>query len=62
MNSTIRIPLLSHKTVSISFLAGRKHLNIFGLFDECVCSHSYDCSMVSTFINETQVSSPGLFA
>jgi hypothetical protein len=27
------------------------------LFDECVCIHCFDCSLVSIFINETQVSS-----
>jgi hypothetical protein len=26
------------------------------LFDECVCIHYFDCSLVSTFTNKTQVS------
>jgi hypothetical protein len=28
------------------------------LFGECVCIHCFDCSLVSTFTTETQVSSP----
>jgi hypothetical protein len=27
------------------------------LFGECVCIHCFDCSLVSAFTNETQVSS-----
>jgi hypothetical protein len=30
----------------------------FGLFGECMCNHCYNCSFVSTFTNETQLSSP----
>jgi hypothetical protein len=37
------------------------YLNFFGMFDECVCIHCFDCSLVSTFTNETQVSSPVFF-
>jgi hypothetical protein len=58
MNSTISTPFLSQKTVAIGFLAD-VCLNFFGLFGECVCIHLFDCSLVSTFTNETQVSSPG---
>jgi hypothetical protein len=32
-------------------------LNLFGLFGKCMCIHCFDCSLVSTFTNETQVSS-----
>jgi hypothetical protein len=32
-------------------------LNVFSLFVECVCIHCFDCSLVSTFTNETRVSS-----
>jgi hypothetical protein len=53
---TISIPLLSQKTIPTSFLAGI-WLNFLGLFDECVCNHSFVCSLVSTFRNETQVPS-----
>jgi hypothetical protein len=28
------------------------------LFGERVCIHCFDCSLVSTFTNETQVSAP----
>jgi hypothetical protein len=28
-------------------------LNFFGLFGECVCIHSLDCFLISTFTNET---------
>jgi hypothetical protein len=28
---------------------------LFGLFIEYVCIHCFDCSLVSTFTNETQV-------
>jgi hypothetical protein len=28
------------------------------LFGECVCIHSFDCSLVSIFTNETHVLSP----
>jgi hypothetical protein len=38
--------------------AGNVCLNFFALFGECVCVHCFDCSLVSTFANETQVSSP----
>jgi hypothetical protein len=44
------------KTAANSFLAD-VCLNCFGLFGECVCIHCFDCSLVSTFTNETQVSS-----
>jgi hypothetical protein len=49
-------PVLPQKTVAINFLAN-VCLNFFGLFGECVCIHWFDCSSVSTFTNETQVSS-----
>jgi hypothetical protein len=32
------------------------------LFGECVCVHCFDCSLVTTFTNETQVSSPVICA
>jgi hypothetical protein len=32
-------------------------LNLFSLF-ECVCIHCFDCSLVTTFTNETQILSP----
>jgi hypothetical protein len=57
MNSTIRTFFLSQKTVSISFLAGRRLFKLLGLFGECASIHCFDCSLVSTFTNETQVSS-----
>jgi hypothetical protein len=57
MNSAISTPFLSQKTVAISFLAD-VCLNLFGLFRECVCIHCFDYSLVSTFTNETPVSSP----
>jgi hypothetical protein len=28
------------------------------LFGDCACIHCFDCPLVSTFTNETQVSSP----
>jgi hypothetical protein len=59
MNSTVSAAFLSQKTVAISFLAADNvYLNFFGLFGECVCMHCFDCSLISTFTNETQVSSP----
>jgi hypothetical protein len=57
MNSTISTPFLSQKIVAIIYLADIC-LNFFGLFSECVCIHCFDCSLVSTFTNGTQVSSP----
>jgi hypothetical protein len=56
MNSTISTPFLPQKTAAISFLADVR-LNIFGLLGECVCIHCSDYTLVSTFTNETQVSS-----
>jgi hypothetical protein len=56
MNSTISTPFLYQKTAAIHFLA-RVYLNFLGLFGQCVCIHSFDCSLVSTFTNKTQVSS-----
>jgi hypothetical protein len=32
-------------------------LDFFGLSDECVSIHCFDCSLVSIFTNKTQVSS-----
>jgi hypothetical protein len=58
MNSTITTHFLSQKTVAISFLSDDICLNFFGLFGECVGIHRFDCSLVSTFTNETHVSSP----
>jgi hypothetical protein len=57
-NSTISTPLLSQKAVAISFLADNVCLNFFGLFDDCVCTNFFDCSLVSTFTSETHVLSP----
>jgi hypothetical protein len=59
MNSTISTPFLSQKIVAISFLADSVCLNFIGLLvNVCVCVHCLDCLLVSTFTNETQVSSP----
>jgi hypothetical protein len=60
MKFTINIPFLSQKkkTVTIGYLADSVCFNIFGLFGECVCIYCFDCSLVSTFTNETQLSSP----
>jgi hypothetical protein len=33
-------------------------LKFFGLFGKFVCIHCFDCSLVSAFTNENQVSSP----
>jgi hypothetical protein len=38
--------------------ADKACLNCSGLFGECACIHYVGCSLVSTFRNETQVSSP----
>jgi hypothetical protein len=57
MNSTISTPFLSQRTVPVSFTANNICLNFFGLFGECLYIHCFDCSLVSTFTNETQVSS-----
>jgi hypothetical protein len=57
MNSTVT-PFLSQKTIVISFLIDGICLNFFGLFGEHVCIHYFDCSLVSTFTNEAQVSLP----
>jgi hypothetical protein len=56
--STMSTLFLLQKSVAISFLADNVCLNFFGLFVECVCTHCFDCYLVSTFTNETQVSSP----
>jgi hypothetical protein len=56
MNFTIT-PLLSQKTVAISFLADNICLNFSGLSGECVCIRCSDYSLVSAFTNETKVSS-----
>jgi hypothetical protein len=40
------------KTAANSFLADIC-LNFPGLFGDCVCSHCFDCSLASAFINET---------
>jgi hypothetical protein len=58
MNSPISTPFLSQKTNAISFLVDNVCLNFFILFGECVCIHCFDCFLVSTFTNKTQVSSP----
>jgi hypothetical protein len=57
MNSTISTPFLSQKTAAINLLAD-VYLNFFGLSGECVRIHCFNCSLVSTFTNKTQVSSP----
>jgi hypothetical protein len=57
MNSTINTPFLYQETAAISFLANNVYLNFFGFSGECVCIQCFDCSLVSTFTNETQVSS-----
>jgi hypothetical protein len=59
MNSTISTPVLAQKTVDNSFLARRQRLfKLFGWFGGCMCIYCFHCSLVSTFTNETQVSSP----
>jgi hypothetical protein len=58
MNSTMSTPSLFQKTAAISFLADKVYLKLFGLSGECACIHCFDCSLLSTFTNETQVSSP----
>jgi hypothetical protein len=57
MNSTISTPLLSQKTITISFLEDIC-LNVFVLLGEYGCIQCFYCSFVSTFTNETQVLSP----
>jgi hypothetical protein len=39
-------------------LSGRHLFKLFGSFGDCVSMHCFDCSLVSTYTNETQVSSP----
>jgi hypothetical protein len=56
VNFTIGISFLSQKTFAISFLADNVRLNFFGFYGECVYNHCFDCSLVSRFRNETQVS------
>jgi hypothetical protein len=56
LNSAI-ISFLSQKTVVVDYLADKVCLNFSDLFDECVYIHCFDCSLVSTFTNEIQVSS-----
>jgi hypothetical protein len=58
MHLTISTPFLSSKKVTIGFLLGRHLLNLFSLFGKYVHIHCFDFSSVSTFTNETQVSSP----
>jgi hypothetical protein len=60
MNSTISTPFLPQKTVAISFLADFS-LNFYGLFVECECIHCFDSSLVLSFTNEAQISSPVTF-
>jgi hypothetical protein len=55
VNSTISTRFQSQGTVAFSFLAVNVCLNFSGLFGECVCIDCFDCSLVSTFTNETQV-------
>jgi hypothetical protein len=56
MNSTISIHFLSQKTVAISFVVDDGYLKYFSLFDEFVCIHCFDSSLVSKFTNDTNVS------
>lgn len=49
MNSTSKVPLQSQNTVAISFLLDKVCLNFFGLLDECVCIHCFNCSFVLAF-------------
>jgi hypothetical protein len=58
MNSTTSTPFPCQKTAAISFLADNVSLNFFGLFGECMCINCFDCSLVSTLTNETQILSP----
>jgi hypothetical protein len=56
MNPTFATPFLSHKTVSISFRAGKVCLNSFGLFGECVFIHCFaarwfQCSKIKLRFN-----------
>jgi hypothetical protein len=66
--NVIMVPCCMSSTISTSFLSQRQllsafwqaenvYLNLFGLFRECVCIQCFDCSLVSIFRNETQVSS-----
>jgi hypothetical protein len=41
---------------SCHHISGRR-LNFFDIFGECMCIHYFDCSLISTFTNEIQVSS-----
>lgn len=54
-NSAISAPFLSQDTVATSFLAGRRLFTPFGLLGRCVRFNCFDCSLVSTFTNGTQV-------
>jgi hypothetical protein len=61
--SLVRIPpsaLLSclRKQLPSAFWQWDVCLNFFSLFGECVYIHCFDFSFISTFPNETQVSSP----
>jgi hypothetical protein len=53
---TERSPLVDE--IIANFLLADISLNLFGLFGECACIHCFDRSLVSTFANKTQVSSP----
>jgi hypothetical protein len=48
MNSNISTPFLSQESVAISFLVN-VCFNFFSLFGECVWTHCFDHSLVSTF-------------
>jgi hypothetical protein len=39
-------------------LSGRRLFKLFALFGECLCIYCLDRTLVSTFKNETQASSP----
>jgi hypothetical protein len=59
MNSTIRTHFLSQKQLLSTFWeADIVCLNVLGLFRECVFIHCFDCSSLSAFTKETEISLP----
>jgi hypothetical protein len=56
MNSTICTPFLSQKADATSFLAGVCLFKLFQLVWRMWLQPLFDCSLVSTFTKETQVS------
>jgi hypothetical protein len=58
MNSNISTSFLSFPRKQLLSASGRCLFKLFSLFDECLCIHCSDYSLVTLFRNETQVSSP----